>query len=273
MSNEGVRRANDLLSRLIGREITSLETGEFQLRLLFGKEVSFIADSAWRLVHDGRLLIGSGDGQGSKPLNGQLDRLEGLRVVSATVLPSWETRLVLDRDYVFELIPDSVRYEIWEAHLEVGWAIFSGGEITLFPPTPKASEALPPVDVYALAGSVPVAQATIQAATAIMQGVEGLHSAGIADPSQTGCRQSSHRRTRAFDVIELNGIPLSSSVEREDLSTLLRAVQSVASQRGASEVYGPAGIFQNGSEVLVPALQSRFTRHLHIALGPRLESG
>jgi hypothetical protein len=150
MSDQGVRRANDLLSGLIGREISSLVKGEFQFRLLFGEDASFITDSPWRLLQDGTFLI-----------------------------------------------------------------------------------------------------------------------AGIADPSQTGYRQSSHRRSKAFDIIELNGIPLSAPAEHDNLRTLLQTIQSVMRQRGASEVYGPAGIFQNGSEVLVPALQSQFTRHLHVALDPR----
>ena len=140
MSDEGVRRANDLLSGLIGRRITSLDKGEFQLRLVFGQNVCFVALSAWRMLQDGRFLLGSGDVQGSKPLAEEMNCLKGLKVVSTTVLSSWETKLVFDNDYVFELIPDSVRYETWEAHLEVGQAIFSGGEITLFPPAPKASK-------------------------------------------------------------------------------------------------------------------------------------
>jgi hypothetical protein len=203
----------------------------------------------------------------------ELNCLKGLKVVSASVLSSWETRLVLDRGYVFEVIPNSVRYETWEALLEVGWAIFSAGEVTIFPPGQKAREALPPVDVYTVAGSTPVPQETIQAAVDIMHNIEGLHSAGIADPSQTGCRQSSHRRSKAFDIIELNGIPLSAPAEHDNLRTLLQTIQSVTRQRGASEVYGPAGIFQNGSEVLVSALQSQFTRHLHIALSNQVSNG
>ena len=141
MSDESVRKASDLLRGLTGREITSLEKGEFQLRLLFGQDVSFIVDSAWRLLQDGRFLIGSGDVQGSKPLDQELNCLTGLKVASAFVSSSWETTLVLDRGYVLDLIPDSVRYEIWEAHLEVGWAIFCGGEITLFPPGPRPQAA------------------------------------------------------------------------------------------------------------------------------------
>jgi hypothetical protein len=176
---------------------------------------------------------------------------------------------VLEDSYLLRVIADSVRYETWEAHLEAGWAIFSGGEITLFPPPQKAREPLPPVEAYTVTGSIPAAQETIQAAAAIFQGVEGLRSAGIADPSQTGCGQSSHRRGTAFDVVELNGISISSLAERDDLRTLLAAAQSMARRRGASEVYGPAGIFQKGSEVLVPAFQKQFGNHLHVALGHR----
>lgn len=138
MPNDSTGRAEGLLAEFVGKEITSVDQGEFQLRLVFGSGISFIALSAWRLLQDSCLLIGSGDVQGSKPLDKEVDKelhcLKGLRVLSASVSPSWETRLVLESDYVFELIPDSVRYEMWEAHLEVGLAVFSGGEITFFPP-------------------------------------------------------------------------------------------------------------------------------------------
>jgi hypothetical protein len=67
-----------------------------------------------------------------------LDSIKGLEVISTSVSPSWDTRLVLENEYVLEVIPDSVEYETWEAHIEADWVIFVGGEVTLFPPAKNA---------------------------------------------------------------------------------------------------------------------------------------
>jgi hypothetical protein len=266
MSDSGVRRAEDLLQAFIGSAVIASESGKYQLRLMFENSLEFVVSSPWRVILRGNLLGGSGD-EGGEHAKQALDSVKGLKVVSASVLSAWDTRLVLQGDCVLEVIPDSVQYETWEAHVEVGWAIFGSGEFTLFPPAQRAdAREVTKVDVYGAEGS-PLTQEIIKAAAEIMQGIEGLRSVGIAPPSQTGCTRTSHRRSSAFDVVELNGTPLSSLTEHGEEDTLLKRVQLAASNRGAKESYGPAGLFQNGSQVLVPELQARFTRHLHISLG------
>ena len=262
MSDSGVRRAEDLLQAFIGRAVIASESGKYQLRLMFENSLEFVVSSPWRVILRGNLVGGSGD-VGGEYAKQALDSVKGLKVVSASVFSAWETRLVLQGDCVLEVIPDSVQ----EAHVEVGWAIFGSGEVILFPPPQRADRReVAKVDVYGAEGS-PLTQEIIQAAAEIMQGIEGLCSVGIAPPSQTGCTRTSHRRSSAFDVVELNGTPLSSLTEHGEEDTLLKRVQLAASNQGAKESYGPAGLFQNGSQVLVPELQARFTRHLHISLG------
>jgi hypothetical protein len=64
----------------------------------------------------------------------QFADLLGVRVVSTSVVQSWDTTLSLERGYVLEVFPDSVQYEMWEAHLDIGLVVFSGGRSTFFPP-------------------------------------------------------------------------------------------------------------------------------------------
>jgi hypothetical protein len=178
----------------------------------------------------------------------------------------------LEKDYILEVIPDSVQYETWEAHVEAGWVVFVGGEVTLFPPAASSGDGQAAnVNVYG-AGGCPLAQETVQVVADIMRGIEGLRSIGIATASQTGCSRASHRQSGAFDVVELNGTPVSWFSEHGQEGTLLKRVQLAVSKRGAKESYGPAGIFQNGSQVIVPELQARFTRHLHISLAAATEN-
>ncbi len=66
-----------------------------------------------------------------------LRHLEGLKVISIFVSDRWDTQLLFEQDRVVEVISDSVRYETWEAHLEVGWVVFAGGGTTLFPPSDR----------------------------------------------------------------------------------------------------------------------------------------
>jgi hypothetical protein len=233
---------------------------------MFEKGLEFVVSSPWRVTLRGALIVGSGDMGGAYATNA-LDSIKGLKVISTSVSPYWDTQLVLENDYILEVISNSVQYETWEAHHEAGWIIFVGGEVTVFPPAPRAGDIqATKVNVYG-AGGCPLAQETVQAVSDIVQGIEGLRSIGIATPSQTGCALTSHRQSVAFDVVELNGTPVSWFTEHAQESTLLKRVQLVASERGARESYGPAGIFQNGSQVLVPELQARFTQHLHIGLG------
>jgi hypothetical protein len=266
MSNGDIRRAEGLLNTLVGNAVISSESSEYQLRLVFEKDFEFVVSSPWRVMLRGALLGGSGD-VGGPNAKKMLDSIKELEVISASVSPSWDTRLVLEKDYILEVIPDSVQYETWEAHVEAGWVVFVGGEVTLFPPATRADgNHATSVNVYG-AGGCPLAPETAQVVADIMQGIEGLRSIGVATPSQTGCARTSHRQNVAFDVVELNGTPVSWFADHAQESTLLKRVQLAASKRGAKESYGPAGIFQNGSEVLVPELQARFTRHLHIGLG------
>lgn len=271
MSDGDVRRAEGLLNTFVGKAIISSESTEYQLRLVFEKSLEFVVPSPWRVMLRGELQCGSGDVGGANAEK-VLDSIKGLKVTLASVSRSWDTRLVLERDYILEVIPDSVQYETWEAHVEAGWVVFVGGEVTLFPPaTSSGGEQATNVNVYG-AGGCPLSPETVEVVTDIMRGIEGLRSIGIATPSQTGCARASHRQSGAFDVVELNGTPVSWFSEHAQESTLLKRVQLAASKRGARESYGPAGIFQNGSQVLVPELQARFTRHLHIGLAAATEN-
>jgi hypothetical protein len=136
MSNGDVRRAEGLLNTFVGNAVISSESNEYQLRLVFEKSLEFVVCSPWRVALKGVLLGGSGD-VGGVNVKKVLDSTKGLKVISACVSPSWDTRLVLENDYILEVISDSVQYETWEAHLEAGWVIFGGGEVTLFPPATR----------------------------------------------------------------------------------------------------------------------------------------
>jgi hypothetical protein len=73
------------------------------------------------------------------------------------------------------------------------------------------------LNVYG-AGGCPIADESVQVMADIMQDIEGLRSVGIATPSQTGCAQSSHRQSAAFDIVELNGTPVSGFTEPTNIS-------------------------------------------------------
>ena len=60
----------------------------------------------------------------------------GLKVVSTSISNCWDSYLCFEEDYVVQAISDTVQYETWEAHLEVGSVIFGDGDITVFPPAP-----------------------------------------------------------------------------------------------------------------------------------------
>lgn len=265
MSHSNTRRAEDLLKAFVGKAIISSESSDYQLRLVFENRLEFVVSSPWRLILRGALATGSGDVEGSDA-GKILDSLRGLKVSLVSVSRSWDTRLVLENDYILEVIPDSVLYETWEAHVEAGWVVFVGGEVTVFPPaTTSAGPLATSVKVYGAGGCL-LEHETARVVADITRDIEGLRSVGIATPSQTGCTRDSHRRARAFDIVELNGRPVSWFSEHERQSTLVERVQVAANKRGAKESFGPAGIFQNGSQVLVPELQKGFLRHMHIGL-------
>lgn len=264
--NDERNPAEEFLQGFVSRQIGSVERCPYQMRLVFGQNIEFIVSSPWRFLQAGHLQVGSGDGQGSDKEDILLSHLKGNRVISVSVSSSWQTNILLEKDYKLEVICDSVQYESWEAHLETGYAVFAAGEMTLFPPASIAVTSKPlPFQIYDAVGGAFVSKA-IQARLAAMGDIAGLHSVGIAQPSQTKCRQRSHIRGAAFDIVELNGIPVSAYGKDKDLTDLLKDVQRVMAQRGGREVYGPAGVFKNGSEVLVPELLSLFTHYLHIAL-------
>jgi hypothetical protein len=132
-------QAESLLTTLVGKAVITSEASEYQLRIVFDKSLEFVVSSPWRITLRGVLLGGSGD-VGGVIANTVLSSLKGLEIISASVLPSWDTRLVLQSEYVLEVIPDSVQYETWQAHLEAGWVIFAGGAVTVFPPAAKVDE-------------------------------------------------------------------------------------------------------------------------------------
>lgn len=131
-------RAEKFLKGLVGRRIVSLEKNEHQLRLLFDGSNEFVAGSAWRFLQANRFLVCSGDS--AKVQDDALECLKGMKFISVSVCSSWETRISIENDYRLEMICDSIQYESWEAHLETGWAVFEAGEMTLFPPTPRADK-------------------------------------------------------------------------------------------------------------------------------------
>jgi hypothetical protein len=130
---DGPERADLLLRRFVGKQLLSVEQSEYQLRLIFGSDAELIVSSAWRLRKHITTLIGSGDSRRTEIAAHCADLL-GARVVSTSVVQSWDTTLVLERDYVLEVFPDSVQYEMWEAHMDIGLIVFSGGHATFFPP-------------------------------------------------------------------------------------------------------------------------------------------
>jgi len=69
-----------------------------------------------------------------------LASLIGLKVVSASILRFEDTELRLERGFIVQVISDAVQFETWDAHLDVGWVIFSDGKLTIFPPPSVAAD-------------------------------------------------------------------------------------------------------------------------------------
>jgi hypothetical protein len=266
MLNDDISAARRLLSALVRSTVTSVESSEYRLRIVFDRDLDINVYCPWRVLQNGAPVFGSGDvvpmdmAQAFAPLT-------GLCVMSASVLPSWDAQFYLGNDYCIEVIPDSVRYEAWVAHLEAGNVVFSGGAVWVFPRN-TLSKSPSPLDLYSAEKDFRVTPLLTLLVTELMQDIQGLRSVGIAGPSQTGCVQKNHDLGTTFDIVELNGLPLAKLARDEESAAWLRSVQLAASKRGALESYGPAGIFQNGSQILVPALEARFKDYLHIATKP-----
>jgi hypothetical protein len=130
-------RALELLPEFIGAGISSVECDEFHLRLVFEDKSEFVTESPWRLLLRSELLLGSGDGK-KGACEEIFQHMKGLKANSVTISELGDTQLVLENDYVLDVISNSVRYETWHAHLPAGWVIFMGGHsITVFPPADR----------------------------------------------------------------------------------------------------------------------------------------
>jgi hypothetical protein len=139
MSDVDIRRADSILTSFAGKVIASAENAEHQLRLLFGENLEFVVGSPWRITLKGDLLCGGGDSEAH--IAKALESISGREVISASVSSSWDARVLLTDDYALEVIADSAQYETWEAHVGIGWVIFMGGQVTVFPPAPSANPA------------------------------------------------------------------------------------------------------------------------------------
>lgn len=127
-------RAQILLHEFVGNTLSEIEAGEFELRLIFEEGDQFVTRSPWRLIRRGDLLMGGGDIGGQSTISERiLTSLHKFKLASCSVSPVGDTRLVLESDYIIEVVSDSVQFETWEAHTRAGWIVFAGGLITAFP--------------------------------------------------------------------------------------------------------------------------------------------
>jgi len=135
MSFTDYERAQSLLYEFVGKTLSAIEADEYQLRLMFEEQIEFVTHSPWRLTRRDALLMGGGDIGGQSTISeGILKSLHNLKLTSCSVSRIGDTRLLLESDYVIEVISDSVQFETWEAHIKAGWTVFAGGSITVFPP-------------------------------------------------------------------------------------------------------------------------------------------
>jgi hypothetical protein len=51
-----------------------------------------------------------------------------------------DTAIQFERNFLVETTVDASQYEAWEAHLDLGLVVFTGGHITIFPPAATAKE-------------------------------------------------------------------------------------------------------------------------------------
>jgi hypothetical protein len=134
MSSPELERARSLLGSFVNARLSSIECGEFELRLRFESGIEFVTHAPWRLIHDGSVALGSGD-IGSEADAGPARCLTGLSVLSVSISDIWDTKLLLESNYLIEVLSNSSKYEVWEAHLAEGWVIFMDGVVTIFPPS------------------------------------------------------------------------------------------------------------------------------------------
>lgn len=142
MSSADFELAQTILRSFIGKTLSAIECDEFHLELVFEDSSRFGTHGSWRVVQRDTFLFGSGDVGGQVPQD-VFERLIGLKVISTSISNRSDTDLQFEEDYVLNAIMDTVQYETWEAHLDVGWVIFANGHITVFPPASVAPGSTP----------------------------------------------------------------------------------------------------------------------------------
>jgi hypothetical protein len=105
------------------------------MELVFKDHSRFQTHCSWRIMKSNSLVFGGGDIGDPVSQNAYIG-LIGLEVTLASMSNLGDTKLTFDEDYAVEAIADTVQYESWDAHLDVGWIILSGGHITVFPSAP-----------------------------------------------------------------------------------------------------------------------------------------
>jgi hypothetical protein len=142
MPSADFERAQMFLRKFIGKTLSAIECDEFHVELVFEDSSRFGSHGSWRVVQGGTFLFGSGDVGGQVPQD-VLREMIGLKVIKTSISNRSDTDLQFEKDFIFEAIMDAVQYETWEAHLDVGWVIFSNGSVTVFPPAPVAPVSAP----------------------------------------------------------------------------------------------------------------------------------
>lgn len=61
MSFPDRERAQVLLYEFVGKALSAVEAGEFELRLIFEEDIQFVTHSPWRLIRRDELIVGAGD--------------------------------------------------------------------------------------------------------------------------------------------------------------------------------------------------------------------
>jgi hypothetical protein len=135
MSPADFERARAFLRGFAGKVLSSIDCDEFHLDLLFEGGFRFQTHCSWRFIQGDSLIFGRGD-VGGQVSTDEFTRIIGLKVVSTSISNCWDSYLCFEKDYVFQVISDTVQFETWEAHLEAGSVIFGDGDITVFPRTP-----------------------------------------------------------------------------------------------------------------------------------------
>ena len=125
--------AQTYLRSFIGRTLSSMECDELHMELVFEDDARFQTHCCWRFMHGDSLIYGHGDigGQVSKDV---FAGLIGLKVISTSMSSFGDADLRFEKDHSVQTILDTVQFETWDAHVEEGWVIFTGGSTTVFPP-------------------------------------------------------------------------------------------------------------------------------------------